>query len=375
MAAPSLGLVSAPLTTRRTRLRRLTEADRPLWVRLHTDPAQYPHAPWARSDDAGAERMFARALAHWDEHGFGYGVVEEVGTGEAVGVAGAIHGGSGGHLNLYYRLDVSRHGSGLGPELARAVAADVVEHGPALPLTATARPGHLASIRTAERAGLTLAGAAEEGAVLPGVPEGAVERARAADPPDLAASVVLVSPRVEVWRAPLDGATRERVLDLWCAVNDDGGAVGFLPGAARADVAAALALHEEQLGAGEATAVLLRAPDDAVLALGLWVRATGSLFAHTRTAYRVMTDPARRGRNLGRLLLAAMHRTAREEGVEVARLEVRSGLGLVGFYERSGYAEVGRVPGSIRVAAGDDRDTVVMARRLDERPMVSDGRP
>ncbi len=88
-----------------------------------------------------------------------------------------------------------------------------------------------------------------------------------------------------------------------------------------------------------------------------------------------MTDPARRGRNLGRLLLAAMHRTAREEGVEVARLDVRSGLGLVGFYERSGYVEVGRVPGAIRVAPGDDRDTVLMARRLDDRPMVPDGRP
>lgn len=87
--------------------------------------------------------------------------------------------------------------------------------------------------------------------------------------------MVLVSPRVDAWRAPLDGGTRERVLDLWCAVNDDGGAVGFLPGASRDEVAAALAVHESQLADGKATAVLLRAPDDAVLALGFWVGARG----------------------------------------------------------------------------------------------------
>ncbi len=365
---------SSTLTTARLVLRPLTDSDRDLWVRLHTDPAQYPHAPWARSDDAEAGRRFEGALAHWDEHGFGYGVVEDRATGESLGVAGVIHGREREHLNLYYRFDRPHHGRGLGPEVARAVVADVVEHGPRLPLVATARPDHRASTRTAERAGLTLVGPAEEGASLPGVPAPVVERARAGDPADLPAPVVLLAPRVEVWRRPFDDTTRDRILDLWSATNDDGGAVGFLPGAARADVAAALDAHQAQLATGDATAVLLRAPDDAVLALGLWVGAPGALFAHTRTAYRVMTDPARRGRNLGRLLLAAMHRAGREDGVEVVRLDVRSGLGLAEFYGRSGYVEVGRVPGTIRVAPGDDRDTVVMARRLDGRPLRPDGR-
>jgi len=53
---------------------------------------------------------------------------------------------------------------------------------------------------------------------------------------------------------------------------------------------------------------------------------------------------------------------------------VRSGLGTTRFYEVCGYVEVGRVPGVIRVAPGDDRDSVVMARRLDGHPMVADGR-
>ena len=55
-------------------------------------------------------------------------------------------------------------------------------------------------------------------------------------------------------------------------------------------------------------------------------------------------------------------------------LDVRSGLGTTRFYETCGYVEVGRVPGVIRVASGDDRDSVVLARRLDDRPMVADDR-
>ncbi|MBM6398936.1 GNAT family N-acetyltransferase [Phycicoccus sonneratiae] len=359
------------LTTVRTRLRPLRETDRDLWVRLHTDPAQYPFAPWARSDVARAEELLGAALVHWAEHGFGYGVVEDRGTGDALGVGGVIHGRDRRNLNLYYRLDVPHQGRGLGPEVARAVSADALEHGPALPLTATARPDHRASIRTAERSGFTLAGAAEEGAVLPGVPAVVVERARANDPADVPGPVVLVAPRAEVWRRPFDAETREAVLDLWCATNDSGGAVGFLPGAPRERVAEALAAHEEQMAARTAVAVLLRDPHDAVVAAAWWSAAANPLLGHRRTAYRVMSDPDRRGRNLGRLLMAAMHRVAREDGVEVAELGVRGGTGVDAFYAALGYEEVGRLPGGIRVGADDDRDDVWMARRLDGRPLLS----
>ncbi|QIM21186.1 GNAT family N-acetyltransferase [Phycicoccus sp. HDW14] len=359
------------LTTRRLRLRALVPTDHDLWVRLHTDPAQYPFAPWAVSDDARAEELFARALAHWAEHGFGYGVVEDRTTGEALGVAGVIHGREGQNLNLYYRLDRPHHGRGLGPEVARAVAADALEHGPCLRLTATARPDHRASIRTAERSGFTLAGAAEAGASLPGVPDAVVQRARAGDPADVPGPVVLVAPRVEVCRGSFDAATRDAVLDLWCATNDAGGAVGFLPGAARERVAEALSAHEEQMAAGRAVAVLLRDPVGALVALGWWVEGPNPLLAHRRTAYRVMTDPDRRGRNLGRLLMAAMHRVAREDGVELVELGVRGGTGTDTFYAGLGYVEVGRLPGGIRVAPDDERDDLWMARRLDGDSLLS----
>ncbi len=241
-------------------------------------------------------------------------------------------------------------GRGLGAEPLRVLAARALEHGPTPSLVAVVPPDDCAAVRTAERAGFTLVGETDEG-------------------------VELVAPRVEVCRSPFDPATRGRVLDLWCATNEAGGAVGFLPGAPRDRVSEALAAHEEQLAAGSAVAVLLHEPEGALVGLGLWVGDPNPLFAHGRTAYRVMTDPDRRGRNLGRLLMAAMHRVARGDGVEVVQLVVRSGLGLSRFYERSGYREVGRVPGTIRVAPGDDRDSVFLARRLDDRPLEPDGRP
>ena len=237
-------------------------------------------------------------------------------------------------------------------EAARAWVAAGVEHLKGT-VVAVAKEHNLASVRTALAAGLGRAGTRKD-------PQ---------DPVGTAPSVLLRAPRVEVVRAEgFTRATRRDVLDLWCRVTASGGAVGFLPSEPREAHAAALAAHEEQMRAGRATAVLLRDPDTpgdpAVAGLGWWVQEPVTLLAHRRTAYRVMTDPDRRGRNLGRILMAAMHRAAREEGVELVTLGVRGGMGLEGFYERCGYREVGRVAGGIRVAPGDDRDDVTMARRL-----------
>ena len=88
-------------------------------------------------------------------------------------------------------------------------------------------------------------------------------------PPDHGPSTVLRAPRAEA-HDRFDDATRESLLDLWTATNDTGGAVGFLPGAPRADVARALARHEEAMADGTTTAVLLRWPDGRVVGAGFW---------------------------------------------------------------------------------------------------------
>jgi hypothetical protein len=43
---------------------------------------------------------------------------------------------------------------------------------------------------------------------------------------------------------------------------------------------------------------------------------------------------------------------------------VRGGEGLERFYERLGYTIVGRHPGAVRVAPGDDRDEIMLIFRL-----------
>lgn len=346
------------IVTSRLTLRPPSSGDRALWVRLHRDPALYPHAPWAMpATDEEASAEFDDCLRRWTETGFDHGVVEESSSRAGIGVGGLRRRDLEGEdvLDLSYRLALDTRGRGLGREAARGWVAHAIEWLPDLPVVARARGLDEPSVRAALAAGLEPAGEVEEG------------------PSGSAPSTVLRAPRTSA-RDWLDEETRESLLDLWCAVNDDGGAVGFLPGAPRSDVAQALAVHEEGMADGTTTLVLLRRPDGRVVGAGFWVADRNPMLGHTRTAYRVMTDPGLRGRNLGRLLMGAMHRAAREQGVEVALLDVRSGLGTTRFYETCGYVEVGRLPGVIRVAPGDDRDSVVMARRLDGRPMVADGR-
>ena len=88
-----------------------------------------------------------------------------------------------------------------------------------------------------------------------------------------------------------------------------------------------------------------------------------------------MVEPALQGRNLGRILMAGLHRIARGlEGVELVTLDYFSGSGLGEFYARCGCTKVGRIPRAIRVGVGDERDDVLMTRRLDGRPLRAEGR-
>ena len=347
------------LQTARLTLRRPVESDRDFWVRVHRDPRTYEHAPHAMAaTDEAASADFDKVLGHWAERGFGYHVVEMPSSpdGAPVGVGGLKLSPATddipAELNLYYRLVPEAHGQGLAREASRAWLAWGIEWLPAdLPIIAAAKATNPRSIATARSAGLTEVGTR----LLPG------------DPPEFGESAILQAPTVEVVREQaFDGDTRDEVLDLWCATNDAGGAVGFLPGAPRANVARALAAHEQGMRAGDVTAVLLRSPAGGLLGLAFWQRPANPLLHHRRTAYRVMTDPIHRGRNLGRLLMAAMHRVAREDGVEIVELGVRSGYGTEDFYAGLGYEEIGRLKGGIRIAPGDERDDIHMARRLDQ---------
>ena len=88
-----------------------------------------------------------------------------------------------------------------------------------------------------------------------------------------------------------------------------------------------------------------------------------------------MVDSRAQGRNLGALLLCGAHAIARTlPDVDLLRLDYRSGSGLGAFYARHGWVETGRVPGLIRVGAGEHRDGVSMARHPFGESLVADGR-
>jgi GNAT superfamily N-acetyltransferase len=74
-----------------------------------------------------------------------------------------------------------------------------------------------------------------------------------------------------------------------------------------------------------------------------------------------MVHPRHQGKGYGRDLMAATEAAVRGfAGIEAIRLTCRGGTGVDRFYASCGYKEVGRIPGAIRVAEGDDRDDIIM---------------
>jgi RimJ/RimL family protein N-acetyltransferase len=351
---------AAWLTTERLVLRRPRAGDLDDYVRLHTDPRTYAHAPQHMPTPERCEQRLAADLADWEREGLGYVAVLDRGTSEVIGWAGLRHKDSDHReLNLYYRLTHDRLGAGLGREIARALVAWAVEHRPDDLVTAMVDLGNPVSLATAERAGLVQAGT----------------RRNRDDPPDAAPMIVLESPSVRV--VPDEGVDDRfvhDVVDLWVRVNDAGGAVGFPRGAPRSDVSAAMARHLGDVRAGTALLCVLRDPDGAIRGVGFWEHTPGFPYGHVAGLKRLMVDPTGRGRNLGRILLGGMVGIARRElpHVELLRLDYREGLGLGDFYAKAGWTEVGRIPRGLKLTDTDYRDDVTMARRIDGRPLRGD---
>ncbi len=156
---------------------------------------------------------------------------------------------------------------------------------------------------------------------------------------------------------------RHDLLDTWVAVTDAGGSVGFVPPADRADIAARLDARLVEVADGrDALGVLRR--DGTAVGMGVLVDTGWPLQRHWRTVLWVMVRPELQGQGAGRLLMDGLHQIGRDMGLEHLELTARGGTGLERFYEKFGYVVVGRHPGAIRVAPGDDRDEVMLVARL-----------
>ncbi|MFF3845436.1 GNAT family N-acetyltransferase [Streptomyces sp. NPDC002328] len=158
---------------------------------------------------------------------------------------------------------------------------------------------------------------------------------------------------------------RDGILDLWTDVSNAGGAVGFVAPVARETIRPELVRAIAQIAEGRTRLLVGRDGDGRVVASVFLTSNTHRLMTHWLWLYTVMVHPGHQGAGHGRALLAAAADAARTvDGIEAIRLTCRGGLGLEDFYASCGYKEVGRVPGAIRVAPGDDRDDITLVLPL-----------
>ncbi|GAA3164847.1 MULTISPECIES: GNAT family N-acetyltransferase [Streptomyces] len=154
---------------------------------------------------------------------------------------------------------------------------------------------------------------------------------------------------------------RDGILDLWADVTAAGGAVGFVPPVTREQIRPELTRQLVAMEEKRSRLLVGHDEEGRVAATTFLTFNTHRLMTHWIWLYTVMVHPRHQGRGYGRDLLAAAERSARGfEGIEAIRLTCRGGLGLEHFYASCGYKEVGRVPGAIRVAPGDERDDIIM---------------
>ncbi|TWP37855.1 GNAT family N-acetyltransferase [Leekyejoonella antrihumi] len=341
-------------STRRLDLRRMTWDDLDRIHAWESDPTSFTHAPQARHTSIEQTRdLMQRWIGSWEQDGLSYWIAERRDTGLPVGFGGiraTRHG-----FNLAYRLDEAHRGHGYAAEIARTATALATEWCPGREVYAMIRPVNTASLRTAERAGLWLTD----------------ERPEQPPPDGAEPALIYLLPRMLAGSDDVvpEAPVYAEALDLWCAVNEAGGSVGFEGAAPRDDVAVALDEHLVACASGTAVMGRLVHPQTgALLGLAFWTVFSNSKVAHIGVLKRVMVDPRHRGRNLGSVLMGGMHAIARDHGVEVARLNYRGGTGVGAFYETCGYREIGRLPRGLRFTFGDV-DDVDMARRLDGHPL------
>ena len=153
---------------------------------------------------------------------------------------------------------------------------------------------------------------------------------------------------------------RQELIDCWIAVSNAGGAVGFpfLP----VDTTIVSPVADELIASLSHNRRLLIAVAGGVLAGWVHLQSDQNpLIAHWGSISRLQTLPAFRGQGIGGALMAHARQVARREmGLEQLHLAVRGGTGLERFYARLGWREIGRWPGALRLASGDDRDEILM---------------
>lgn len=85
---------------------------------------------------------------------------------------------------------------------------------------------------------------------------------------------------------------------------------------------------------------------------------------HRAEVQKVFVSNPRRGRGIGRIVMAALHDAARQHGRNLLLLNTRRGGRAEAFYKRLGYREVGIVPGYTMGASGARYDSMALYHQL-----------
>jgi GNAT superfamily N-acetyltransferase len=160
--------------------------------------------------------------------------------------------------------------------------------------------------------------------------------------------------------AQVSAGLRRDILDCWITVSNAGGAAGFPFPPVDAIIVAPVA---DDLIAGLSTdsrLIVAHAGDT----LAGWVhlhRHPAPVIGHWGTINHLQTLPAFQGQGVGGALMTSARRIAGQEmRLEQLHLAARGGMGLERFYAKLGWREIGRWPGALRLAPGDDRDEILM---------------
>ncbi|WP_200211170.1 GNAT family N-acetyltransferase [Micromonospora coerulea] len=162
----------------------------------------------------------------------------------------------------------------------------------------------------------------------------------------------------------LTPALRAQIVALWVDVTNAGGAVGFVAPVAAAEVRPMAEAAFAEIADGP-DRLLVGYEGDRPVAILIFCDNRFHLKRHYQVLKRVMVHPDTQGRGYGVALMREAERLGREWGLAALHVTVRGGLGLESFYDRLGYREVGRLPGALRLAPGDDRDEIFMWLDLD----------
>ena len=169
---------------------------------------------------------------------------------------------------------------------------------------------------------------------------------------------------IDTTRNPdLDQRLRGALVDLWVAVSDAGGAVGFLPGVRPEQVRTLADPAFDRVAAGLDDLVVAFA-DERPVGMGFLVTNAIGIHAHWATIKRLQRHPEARHRGIGAAVLTGLEAAAVDRGLQRLVLAVRGGTGRDGFYARHGYRLEAVLPQRIFLAPDDIREELLMAKSL-----------